>query len=177
MELLNDNLKVELIVHLNGKMLHDSPLFRFYSMSFLSELSFILKRETFDIGETIIEEDMIGDRLHYITKGNVVIVHKRSATFIMEVSIDSFIGEVSFFTGRPRKASARSTNFTEVLTLFLSDFLEIAEKHPKQLDIFKATKKKLRVKEGKVEELTLLGIECYVCKEVGHIATECPKFS
>jgi potassium voltage-gated channel Eag-related subfamily H protein 7 len=117
MELLNENLKIELIVHLNGKMLHDSDLFRFFSLSFLSELTFILKRETFTIEQKIFDEDTFGDRLHYITKGNVVLVHKKSATFIAEVSIESFIGEVSFFTGRPRKASARSKSFTEVLTL------------------------------------------------------------
>jgi CRP-like cAMP-binding protein len=136
MEMLNENLKVELIVHLNGKMLHDSPLFKYYSLSFLSDLSFILKRETFSINEVILEEDTTGDRLHYITKGNVLIIHKKSATFLKEVSIDTFIGEVSFFSGKPRAASARSINFTEVLTLYLSEFLEIAEKHSKQLETY-----------------------------------------
>jgi len=134
--MLNENLKVELIVHLNGKMLHDSPLFKYYSLSFLSDLSFILKRETFSINEVILEEDTTGDRLHYITKGNVLIIHKKSATFLKEVSIDTFIGEVSFFSGKPRAASARSINFTEVLTLYLSEFLEIAEKHSKQLETY-----------------------------------------
>lgn len=144
MEMLNENLKVELIVHLNGKMLHESPIFKYFSMTFLSELSLILKRETFSIGDTVLEEDTMGDRLHYVTKGNVVVIHKKSATFLMEVSIDTFIGELSFFTGKPRTASARSTNFTEVLTLYLSEFLEVAERHPKQLDTFNAIRRELR---------------------------------
>ena len=131
MDMLNDNLKIELIVHLNGKMLHESPLFRFFSLSFLSDLTFILKRETFTIDETILEEDLMGDRLHYITKGNVLLIHKRTASFLAEVSIDTFIGEVSFFTGKPRAASARSNSFTEVLTLNLGEFLEAAAKHAK----------------------------------------------
>jgi len=121
---LSENLKDELIVHLNGKMVHDSNLFRFYNLHFLSDLTFILKRESFDIGEPIFDEDEIGDRLHYITKGNVRLIHKKTATFIAEVSIDTFIGEVSFFSGQPRKASARSIIFTEVITLYLSDFLD-----------------------------------------------------
>ena len=70
------------------------------------------------------DEDEIGDRLHYITKGNVRLIHKKTATFIAEVSIDTFIGEVSFFSGQPRKASARSIIFTEVITLYLSDFMD-----------------------------------------------------
>jgi CRP-like cAMP-binding protein len=121
---LSENLKDELIVHLNGKMVHDSNLFRFYNLHFLSDLTFILKRESFDIGEPIFDEDEICDRLHYITKGNVRLIHKKTATFIAEVSIDTFIGEVSFFSGQPRKASARSIIFTEVITLYLSDFLD-----------------------------------------------------
>ena len=68
--------------------------------------------------------------MHYITKGNAIIMHRKSATYINEVSIDTFIGELSFFSGKPRKASARSKNITEVLTLYLTDFLEAAEEHP-----------------------------------------------
>jgi CRP-like cAMP-binding protein len=176
MELLNENLKIELIVHLNGKMLHESALFRFFNLSFLSELTFALRKETFTIDETVFEEDVIGDRLHYITKGNVILIHKKSATFISEVSIDTFIGEVSFFTGRPRKASAKSKNFTEVLTLDLSEFLDVAGRHQRMLEMFSAIRKQLEVKEGKPEDLTLLGIECYICHLKGHLSLECPQY-
>lgn len=131
MEMLNDNLKVELVVHLNGKMLHDSTLFRYFSLTFLSDLTFALIRETYTIEEAIFNEDQPGNKMHYITKGNVILVHKKSATFIAEVSVDTFIGEVAFFTGRPRRASARSKAFTEVLTLVLEDFLSAAEKNPR----------------------------------------------
>lgn len=111
-------------------MLHDSPLFRYFSLSFLSELTFALKRETYTINEKIFDEGTAGDRLYYITKGNVLLQHKKTATYLGEVSLDTFIGELSFYSGRKRVASARSKNFTEVLTLYLSDFLEAAEKYP-----------------------------------------------
>lgn len=124
LDMLNDNLRIELIVHLNGKMLHDNTLFRFYNLSFLSEITFILKKSTFTIEESIFDEDLVGEKLHYITKGNVILIHKKTATYIAEASEDSFIGEISFFTGKPRKASARSKNFTEALTLYFTDFYE-----------------------------------------------------
>ena len=124
MDMLNDNLRIELIVHLNGKMLHDNSLFKFYNLSFLSEMTFILKKSTFTIEEPIFDEDLVGDKLHYITKGNVILIQRKTATYIAEASEDTFIGEISFFTGKPRKASARSKNFTEALTLHFSDFYE-----------------------------------------------------
>ncbi len=85
----------------------------------MSELTFSLKTETYGIDDIIFMEDEIGDRLHYITKGLVILVQKKSATFISEVGFDSFLGEISFFTGKPRTATARSKHFTEVLTLYL----------------------------------------------------------
>lgn len=57
--MLNENLKLEMIVHLNGKMLHDTPLFQNFDILFISELTYMLKRETFSIDDNIfIEEDL-----------------------------------------------------------------------------------------------------------------------
>ena len=127
MEMLNENLRIELIVHLNGKMLHESTLFKFFNLSFLSELTFLLKRESFSMNQTMLREDEYGDRLYYVTKGTVELIQKKTATFIAEVPVDSFIGEVAFFTGLPRSATAKSKTFTQVLTLYLNDFVEAAQ--------------------------------------------------
>lgn len=121
--MLNDNLRMELIVHLNGKMLHESPLFRFFSLSFLGELTFALKTETFGIDDVIFEENTKGDSVLYITKGSAMLIHKKTATFLGEIGFDSFLGELSFFTGLPRAVTAKSKNFTEALSLSLTDFM------------------------------------------------------
>jgi CRP-like cAMP-binding protein len=121
---------MELIVHLNGKMLHDSPIFRFFSLSFLGELTFALKTETFGIDDIIYEEGTKGDRVLYVTKGSVMFIHKKTATFIGEVGFDSFLGEVSFFTGTSRALTAKSKSFTEALALHLQNFLDLASRHP-----------------------------------------------
>jgi hypothetical protein len=51
-----------------------------------------------------------------------MLIHKKTATFIGEVGFDSFLGEISFFTGLARTVTAKSKNFTEVLSLSLTDF-------------------------------------------------------
>ena len=70
-DMLNDNLRLELIVNLNGKMLHESPIFRIFSIPFLCDLTFSLKRNQFSENDIILEEDTDGDQIHYITKGSV----------------------------------------------------------------------------------------------------------
>lgn len=59
--MLNENLRLEMIVHLNGKMLHSTGIFKSFDISFISELTFVLKRETFTIDENIILEGDQGD--------------------------------------------------------------------------------------------------------------------
>lgn len=83
--MLNENLKLEMIVHLNGKMLHDNPLFQNFDIFFISELTYLLKRETYSIDDNIFIEDDPGPLLYYITLGNVILVQKKSYTFIKEL--------------------------------------------------------------------------------------------
>jgi hypothetical protein len=52
--MLNEGLKLELIIHLNGKMLHNTVVFQKFNIKFLSDLTFSLKRETFSIDELIL---------------------------------------------------------------------------------------------------------------------------
>ena len=47
LDMLSEGLRLELIVNLNGKMLHNTPIFKNFDLIFLSELTFVLKRETF----------------------------------------------------------------------------------------------------------------------------------
>lgn len=44
--MLSESLKLELIIHLNGRMLHNTPIFKNFDLQFLSELTFVLKKET-----------------------------------------------------------------------------------------------------------------------------------
>lgn len=54
--MLNENLRLEMIVHLNGKMLHSTSIFKSFDINFISELTFVLKRDTFSLDENIFVE-------------------------------------------------------------------------------------------------------------------------
>ena len=51
--MLNENLRLETTIHLNGKILHDTPIFKLFDIVFLSELTFIIKKRIFTIDEQI----------------------------------------------------------------------------------------------------------------------------
>lgn len=86
-------------MHLNGKMLHNTIIFKNFDLLFLSDLTFALKRMTFTVDELIFNEDEQGEHMYYLTKGNIILLHKKTFTFIKELVEDQFLGEISFFSG------------------------------------------------------------------------------
>ena len=76
--MLNDNLKFETTIHLNGKLLNDTPLFKSFEVEFLSQLTFIIKKRIFVVDEHIFYEGEFGESLFYIQKGTVRLTHRRT---------------------------------------------------------------------------------------------------
>lgn len=130
--MLNESLKLQLIIQLNGRMLHGIAFFKHFKIPFLSELTFLLQKDIFSVEEIIFkvslfpqqyQEGSEGNSIHFITKGNVYIIHKRTQTFIKELGLDDFFGEVSFMSNSfVRKATIKSKNFTETLCLQRDSF-------------------------------------------------------
>ena len=65
--------------------------------------------------------------MFFITKGTVVIMQKKTHTYIKELQVDEYFGEISFFSKLNRHATARSRGFTEVLSLNKEDFIDTAQ--------------------------------------------------
>ena len=74
----------------------------------------------------IFEEGEKGATMFFITKGTVVIMQKITHTFIKELKVDEYFGEISFFSELNRQATARSRGFCEVLSLNRASFIETA---------------------------------------------------
>jgi hypothetical protein len=64
--MLNENLRVETTVHLNAKLLNETPLFKSFEVAFLSQLTFVIKKRIFVIDEHIFNEGDKGESLYYI---------------------------------------------------------------------------------------------------------------
>ena len=123
LNMLNDNLKDQVIVHLNGRMLKNTRIFSVFDFRFLSEVTFLLANETFSMDDHIFEEDERGTKMYFITKGTVVIMQKSTHTYIKELQQDEYFGEVAFFSDLSRQATARTRGFTEVLSLNKESFI------------------------------------------------------
>lgn len=98
LNMLNENLKDQVKVHLNGRMLKNTRIFGIFDFRFLSEITFLFLNETFFMYEHIFEENEKSKKMFYTTKGTVVIMQKKTHTYIKELQADENFGEISFFS-------------------------------------------------------------------------------
>lgn len=75
-------------MHLNGRMLKKTRIFGMFDFRFLSEVTFLLTNETFSMDDHIFEEDDMGTKMYFITKGTVVIMQKKTHTYIKELQFE-----------------------------------------------------------------------------------------
>lgn len=108
-------------------MLKNTRIFGNFDFRFLSEVTFLLKNDTFSMDDHIFEEDEKGTTMFFITKGTVVVMQKKTHTYIKELIVDEYFGEISFFSNLKRQATTRSRGFTEVLSLDNVSFIETAQ--------------------------------------------------
>lgn len=135
--MLNGHLRDQVIAYLNGNLLKKSVVFKRFDIEFLSEITFCLEHKTFARNDFIFMEDTkYSVELFFITKGSVLLFHNKSNTFIKELSLDESFGELGFFSGKPRKASARTREFTETLILNSHTFQKLAINFPKASQVY-----------------------------------------
>ena len=64
-------------MHLNGKLLQTANIFKDFELRFISEITFLFKNVTFQVGDFIVEEgEEDGQEMFFITKGTVLILHR-----------------------------------------------------------------------------------------------------
>ena len=79
-------------------MLKSTKIFAIFDFRFLSEVTFLMVNETFSMDDHIFEENDTGNKMYFIAKGTVVIMQKRTHTYIRELQANEYFGEISFFS-------------------------------------------------------------------------------
>lgn len=82
---------------------------------------------------------------------------------------DSF-GEISFFTGNERLASAQSKDFTTLYLIKREDFLEVLKRFPEDYEKYFMIYDQINLENN----YNALSIKCYSCEQKGHLSSQCP---
>lgn len=128
--LLSEPLRDEIYSYIHGDVLKTCPVFRAFENSFINPLSRTLDIETFGPGDNVIEEGEMSSKMFFIQNGTVDIFHQATKSSFKELQVGDYFGEISFFTGKPRCASAKCLDYVDLLSLTRANMNHILEKFP-----------------------------------------------
>ncbi|CAG9317351.1 unnamed protein product [Blepharisma stoltei] len=169
LKLLSDNLRDEISSRTHGKILLRCRVFpKFFPLSSITSMTKLLRLETFAPGDGILAEGERSRKLYFISTGSVNIFHQNTGCAYIILNKNEIFGEIGFFTGHRRTASAQCESFTEVMTLDWVMAIEKLQKQPEIFDLFQFFKVSCEDNNYKI-----LGIQCYFCNENGHVAKKC----
>jgi hypothetical protein len=170
LSLLSEPLRDEIYAHIHGVVIKVCTIFNEYEPHFLSQLSKALETETYGPGDTVIEEGEMSSKIYFIQNGKVDIYHQATKSSFRELKSDDYFGEISFFTDKPRCASAKCSDYVDLLALSKNNMNLLLEKFPEAKEVTENVAKKCE--NG---DLSCLHVYCYICKELGHVAIRCRK--
>lgn len=170
-ELLSESLREEVFVYTRGAVLESCIILHKFSNHFLLQLSKVLEVHTFAPSDIIFEEGEKSVSMYFIRTGEVELFQGSTGTLLKVLKNGKYCGEIALFCDTPRVCSGRSTDFLECLILDKKSLDFLLSKNPDAMRFFEHLKN--QCKNG---DLTALEIRCYLCTELGHVATRCTKF-
>jgi len=172
--MLHGDLRKEILVEVYGKTLRECTIFggNNFTKNFLADLSQCLKEVFLSPEQELMKEGDPRDQCMYFLKKGKVQIYLRDCNKVLKtIGKNNYFGEISFFTGKPRTASAKSLNFSELFRLDRDRFLDIAGHYGADFEHFHFIKDSINL----YSKYDTLNIKCFGCDTSGHIIRECPK--
>ena len=185
---LSGNLKEELLLEAYGQILRKYPVFyaNFSEKALKKTVNFI-KDYKYIPEELIYDEGAVEDpSIYFIMKGEVEIYSNKTISQketaqpqsnnkeipLKRLQPGEFFGEIGFFTGNPRLASARSRDFTTLFSIKRSDFIGILNSQESFIDDYD---KFCMIRDQILlyENYNSLRMRCFSCNQLGHLSSKC----
>ena len=172
---LNTHLKEELLLKSYGNILKQFPMFYAnFSEKSLRKMVIFMKEIRFIPGDLIyFEEELEDSAIYFINKGSVEIFlaryDKNAPHSLRNLKPGECFGELGFFTGQSREASARSQEFISVFMIKRSDFIEIIKENDDDYQKFCMIKDQIML-YGNCQSLRL---RCTACGSLEHLVKHC----
>ena len=169
--LLSEPLREEIFVHTRGQTLCVCPIFNNFQKHFLLQLTKLLDPKTFAPSDIVFEQGEKSTTMYFIQSGLIELYHGETQSIFKELKQGNFFGEISLFSLQPRCCSAKCLEFVETLSLSRDSMDSLLERNPDATRICEYI-----LNQCQREDLAILGVRCFLCTEIGHVATSCKKY-
>ncbi|KAL4499442.1 hypothetical protein ABPG73_008992 [Tetrahymena malaccensis] len=178
LSVLSNKLRREIITQINETILNSYfVLSSNFSKATLGKLLFVMEEVLVNPNEVIISEQEQDDSSIYFIQNGIIEIYQQqiqneNKVNVIKVLRDGCIfGELSFFSGLKRQASARSVNLSTLYKIRRDQFIEILKENVEDFERFKMIQDQIVFQK----EVSIIHIECYNCKSIGHLAIQCPR--
>ena len=165
---LPSSLKAEISQYSDSIIVAKSKLFKFMDDDEIKAICQFLCVKIFYHQDLIIQEKEKPKAIYFLRKGFTQIIDRSTQSRICILKAGEHFGEIGFFTGQSCVSSVVSDGFSEALMLKTRGFELYSERNPRISEILK----KIR-SDTKNGDLTCIGIRCYLCLKIGHVAVHC----
>ena len=107
------------------------PLFHDVGAVVIAEVAQRLRPREVDAGQVIVRKGDSGDCMYFIVQGEIQVQLGDAAPRLGD---GAFFGELALITGAPRNATVVATRTTQLLSLDIADFRDLAARHPALTD-------------------------------------------
>lgn len=170
---LSKSLKEELMLQAYGEILKKHPMFYLnFSEKSLRKVVSIIKDIRLFPDEPLFSENEESNSLYFVMKGRIQMFlagSKNSCVALKTIKVGENFGEVEFFTGKTRMASAKSKDFTTLFSINRDEFIQILKNNPEDFEKFCMIKDQIEL----YNNYNPLKIRCFCCDEIGHLAKDC----
>ncbi|KAL4491292.1 hypothetical protein ABPG72_021678 [Tetrahymena utriculariae] len=180
LKMLSNKLRDEVLKEINQKVIQQiSCLSNSFSQKVIQELIFNIEEILVQPNQIIFKEGEIDEDqcMYFIWSGKVDIFYSdiskqklNNSKTLTTLEANQIFGEISFFSGFARSASARSVNLATLYKISRAKFLKILSHHLGDFEKFKMIEEQVKSQDN----LSAIQLQCYNCKQLGHLSVKCP---
>lgn len=170
-ELLSNELREVVCVYTRSSIFSNFYAFSRFDPRVLRKIMLDMTINCYSPNDVIFIEGEKSRDLYFVLEGSVFLEDEKTGCVLNQIKKSHYFGELGFFLGRGRLCSAFSDSFLEVFLISWSKIVVCLEGEPEAKELID------RLEGLDIDESYLdLQIECYFCKQIGHICRNCGLF-